>query len=257
MSAYESAIDLTTNAITRRSRSFRNQVLAVVSVAVIGAVALRMLWLPVGLLALVPVCGFFLWRDARQVTEWRSEILAMWARQDIDLLAFDHAMRVNKFLPESTLSGMLDLLGSSPAGVVEGKATTATRQAAAAVVGFADGWDSRYFAVKIGACAVASTCASWAVVAHAWGPLGFAIVVLLVPLIGRWFRASFQRRSSAIVLAARQAPGFDADAFCYLMGRFFPRGRHVSAFRWAGLDAPGWLADGIPLKARLPSGPPE
>jgi hypothetical protein len=254
MSAYRFAIDLTITAITRRSRRFRNQVLAVV---VIGATALYMLWPPIGLFALVPVCGFFLWCDARQVTEWRSEILAMWARQDIDLLAFDHAIRANKFLPESTLNGMLGLLGPSPIGIGEREATTATRQAVAAVVGFSDALDSRYFAVKIGACAIASAGASWAVVVHAWRPLGLAAVILLLPLIGRWLRASLQRRSRVAVLVARQARGFDADAFCRLMERFFPGSGHASASRWAGFDAPGWQANGIPLKARLPTRPPE
>ena len=104
MSAYRAAIDLTIAVINQRSRIFRNQVVVIVSVALgalIGAIALRMLWPLTGLLALVPVCGLFLWFDTRRVAEWRSAILAMWARRDIELLALGHAIRAVPNLPNS------------------------------------------------------------------------------------------------------------------------------------------------------------
>ena len=243
MSAYPVAIDLTITTITQRSRNFRNQVVAFVviaAVAVPGAVGLRLVWPLASLLFLVPVCGLFLWFDTRRVSEWRSAILAMWARRDIDLLAFGHAMRANPNLPESTLNSMLSLLGTSQIGIVEVQASSQTRQAVAAVVWSTDALGLRQFVVRVCATAIISFSACWAAVAHAWSPLALTATILLLPLIQRWLQASLQRQSRAAVLAAQQHPDFDANTFRLLIDHLPLGGRQASADPWVGTEPVGW-----------------
>jgi len=216
MSDYRAAIDLTISVITQRSRVFRNQVVALVAIAlgsVVGAVGLGKLWPLTGLLTLMPACGLFLWFDARRVTKWQSAILAMWARRAIDLLAFGHAMRANPVLPDATLNGMLSLLGTSQIGTLEAQASAETRQAVAAVARFADALGLRQFAAKVCASAIVSASICWSAAAHTWTPLALATPILLLPPVLRWLRLSLQRQSSAAIQFAQQDPGFDADAF--------------------------------------------
>lgn len=243
MPVYRTAIDQTITVIDQRSRTFRNQVVAVVAIAsgsATGALALHRLWPLTGLLALVPVCGLFLWFDTKRLAEWRSAILAMWARRDIDLLAFGHAMRANPNLPESTLNSMLSLLGTSQIGTVEIQASTQTRQAVAAVAGFTDALGLRQLAVRVCATVIVSISVCWAAVAHAWSPLALTATILLLPLIQRWLQASLQRQSRAAVLAARQHPDFHADTFRLLIDHLPLGGGQASADPWVGTESVGW-----------------
>ena len=181
MSWYRTAIDQTIAVVNQRSRNFRNQVLAVVALAVTSvaaALALRGLWPLTGLVAIVPLSGLFLWLDTKKVGDWRSSILQMWARRDIELVAFEQAVRADPGLPEMTLDGMLNLLGTSQSGTVDLSPSVQTRGAVAAVVGFADVLNLRQFAVKVCATAIVSICIGWAAFAHAWSPLAIATPVL-------------------------------------------------------------------------------
>ncbi|MEO7242701.1 MAG: hypothetical protein ABIW85_07280 [Variovorax sp.] len=216
MSEYRTAIDQTITVINQRSRTFLNQVMVVVAIAsgsAAGGVVLHKLWPLTGLLVIVPACGLFLWLDTRRLVEWRLAILQMWARRDIDLMAFRQAMRANPMLPEITLNGMLGLLGTPQIGDVEIHASAQTRYAVAAVAGFADVLSLRQFALKVVAYAIVAAGACGSAATHSGMPLFFATVpVLALWLLGRR-RGALQRQSRATLKAARQHPAFDADAF--------------------------------------------
>ncbi len=243
MSAYRTAIELTISTVTERARIFRNQVVAVVvagSFSLVGVVALRMFWPLTGLVTLVPVCGLFLWFDTRRVTKWRSAILDMWARRDIDLLAFGHAIRAVPNLPAPTLNSMLSLLGTAQIGTAEVQASSQTRQAVAAVVRSTDALGLRQLAVRVCATAIIAISACWAAVAHSWSPLALTATILLLPLIQRWLQASLQRQSRSAVLAARQHPDFHADTFRLLIDHLPLGGGQASADPWVGTESVGW-----------------
>ena len=243
MSVYRTAIDVTIDLITQRSRNFRNQVVAVVgvvTVALVGMIGLRMVWPLTGLLSLVPVCGLFLWFDTRRVAKWRSAIFDMWARRDIELRAFGLAIRAVPDLPEPTLNSMLSLLGAAQIGTVEVQASSQTRQAVAAVVRFADALGLRQLAARVCATAIISISACWAAVAHAWSPLALTAIILLLPLIQRWLQATLQRQSRAAVLAAHQLSDFDADTFRLLIDHLPLGGGQASADPWVGTGSVSW-----------------
>lgn len=243
MSSYRDCVDQMIAVIDQRSRIYRNQVVGVVAVtfcSVAGAVGLRMFWPLNGLLTLVPVCGLFLWFDTRRVAKWRSAILDMWARRDIELLAFGHAIRAVPNLPAPTLNSMLSLLGTAQIGTAEVQAASQTRQAVAAVVGFADALSLRQLAARVCATAILSISVCWAAVAHAWSPLALTATILLLPLIQRWLQASLQRQSRAAALAAHQHPDFDADTFRLLIDQLPLGGGQASADPWVGTGSGAW-----------------
>jgi hypothetical protein len=240
MSAYRTAIDQTITVINQRSRTFRNQVVVVVAIAsgsTAGALALRTLWPLTGLLALAPACGLFLWLDTRQVVDWRSTILQMWGRRDIDLLPFAHAMRANKMLPEATLNSMLDLLGTSEIANMEIKASARTRKTVATVVKFADMLGLRQIAVKVCATAIVSAGICWSAAMGAWLPLSFAASILPLPLILRWLETSLHHQSKMAVQALSHDPDFDADTFHGLINHLSPKEAHALADLWANTES--------------------
>ena len=107
------AVKLTTQTINTRTVRFRNFVIAVVVVALGSVVwaSIQWSWKPLlGLLLLVPLCGAFLYLDARLVHQWRQQVLEMWAQENLDLKTFSSAMSTIRTLPERTLRGMLDTL---------------------------------------------------------------------------------------------------------------------------------------------------
>ena len=223
MSVYRLAIDLTTTCIARRASTFRNQIVSIVVVTLVVVITAIVFYLPrllIGLLTLAPLCGLFLCQDAKLLVIWRSTMLKMWGRPDIDLLPFSHAMRAVPHLPETTLTSMLSLLGKAQVGKIEAQASIQTRQAVAAVLLLADTLGLRQLAAKVCAAAMVTASVCWAVAAQAWQPLGLVPIVLLLPLVLRWLKASLQRQSRAAVLAARQHPDFDADTFRLLIEQF-------------------------------------
>lgn len=235
MSVYRTAIDQTMIVIDQRSRIFRNQVVAVVTItsgSVAGALMLHRVWPMAVLLVLFPACGLFFWLDTKRVVDWRSSILQMQVRRDICLMAFREAMRAVPNLPETTLTGMLNLLGTAQIGQIETQASVQTRQTVAAVVQFADTLALRQLAAKACAAAIVSVGVCWAAAMQTWQPLGLVAVALLLPLALRWLTVSLQRQSRAAVLAARQQPDFEADAFSLLIEQFPLGGGQFAGDGW-------------------------
>jgi hypothetical protein len=227
MSEYRLAIDLSIIVLTKRAKTFRNQIVAVVMFTLIVITASIAFYSPkqlVALLTLAPLCGFFLFLDAKLLADWRAAVLAVWARRDIDLLAFSHAIRAVPHLPEATLTSMLSLLGTAQVGKAEAQASAQTRQAVVAVVRFAGTLELCRLAAKVCATGIVTVSICWAAVGQAWQPLGLLGATLLLPLILQWLQTSLQLQPRAAVMAAKQHPDFDIDIFRSLT-QVLPLGR--------------------------------
>jgi hypothetical protein len=107
------AIRCTIQAIERRSRSYRNLIVAVsiVGLGSVGlAVAFRDLVTLAGLIVLVPLVGGFFFLDSRLVQRWRAEILDMCRAGEVNLTAFRKTILQLRNLPAGSLQGMLSML---------------------------------------------------------------------------------------------------------------------------------------------------
>jgi 4-amino-4-deoxy-L-arabinose transferase-like glycosyltransferase len=111
--AFLEAVALTTQTIDIRAKRFRNLVIAVVLVA-LGSVlwaGIQWSWSPLaGLLALVPLCGAFLYQDTCLVNRWRQQLLDYWTQERLDLDCFRSAVSAVRLLPAGTLQAMLQTL---------------------------------------------------------------------------------------------------------------------------------------------------
>lgn len=137
MPDYRAVLDETQSAIGRRAKNFRNQIVAVVLVGVISVLSalLTRSFAPLlGIIAIVPVVGFFFFADARILDGWRSALLASWVEREIDFFAFRNAIRANPALPKGTTEAMLATLPSSGTLIEEQRLSTAARQEMAAQV---------------------------------------------------------------------------------------------------------------------------
>lgn len=213
---YRLVIDLTIAAVAQRAKNFRNQVVTLVLlslVAAIGAIVLYNFLVFTFLIVLIPVCGLFLWFDTKLIAHWRSMILSNWAQRNIELNAFDHAMRAVPKLPESTINSMLDSLSILKLAPLEAQASTQTRQAIATVMSFIDRFDLHQLAVKVCASAIIAGSVVWSTATQSWTPLGLIVMVLLVPLVSRWNKLSLLRKTRAAVATAKLHPDFDVDIF--------------------------------------------
>lgn len=108
---------LTTRLLDRRSRGYRNLVVAVVLIGLAAAVVALVAWdwrpLLGGLLA-VPAVGVGLTLDARRVADWRREVLAAWVAGRLDLGVLRDTFTSVKPLPARTLAGLFDPLPTRP-----------------------------------------------------------------------------------------------------------------------------------------------
>ncbi len=107
------ATTITTQTLALRAARFRNFVVAVVAVALAAMLwaLLQTSWQPLlGLILLVPLCGAFLYLDARTVHRWQDHILETWAQDKLDLDIFSDTLTAIRALPPRTLRAMLDTL---------------------------------------------------------------------------------------------------------------------------------------------------
>jgi len=177
-------IILTGLTFNTRSTRFRNLIIAVVAlgaVCIIPAVIL-LSWLPLwGLILLIPLCGGYLFFDARLVDNWRRQVLTEWAAGKLDLDVFIKAVTAIPSLPQRTLQGMLATLPSGsriPAagnlGMVEKVAVAETLR----IIGRCQ--SNRPLAltlavlVGLAAAACASVLRTWQPL---WGLLGMPLII--------------------------------------------------------------------------------
>jgi hypothetical protein len=190
-SAYRAAIDHTVVTIERRARAFRRQTIAVATLglgSVVWAAVARTPSALAGLLLLVPVCGCFVLVDAQLLTEWRSGILAAWARRDLDLAALRQAILAHPGLPKGTTEAMLAGLPSVGDLTAEQRVAVQNRRAMAAQSEtlHQERTDALVRATAAsGILVIAVLAALWS---RAWMPLLGLGALPLLPVLGTWMR---------------------------------------------------------------------
>jgi hypothetical protein len=220
VSAYRTAIDRTARVIERRARFYRNLVVAVVLIGVASlAVALlaRSLAGLAGVLFLVPACGFFVHADARLLNDWRSGVLARWARGELDLAALRPALHAHPGLPRDTLDGMLGTLPSTADLAEEQRILAPSRQAAAAANRAMHQVRSDLLLLDATVSGIAAAGLVGALWLATWMPLlGLIVLVLRLPL-GAWTRRRRLAARDADVAACRRQPGFSEPDYARLL----------------------------------------
>jgi hypothetical protein len=107
------AIRCTVQAIERRSRFYRNLIVAV-SIVGLGSVGLAIAFrnpiMIIGLIILAPLVGGFFFLDGRLVQRWRAEILDMSRSSKVNLSTFRKTILQLRYLPAGCLQGMLSML---------------------------------------------------------------------------------------------------------------------------------------------------
>lgn len=213
--SYRAAIDDTVCAINKRATMFRRQSVTIVSLLVSTvAVALirRTPSMLAALLFLVPVSGGFMLADARILTRWRHSLLDAWTRGEIDVAAFQEAIRAHPRLPQQTLDGMLATLPLSGDLVAEQAVRGPTRRAIAAANAATHGLAIDTLLLKAVAGAIVAMVTWAALWTASWQALiGFAVMLVLVPARVVMRRRRLSRRDAHIA-ACRLQDGFsDAD----------------------------------------------
>ena len=106
-------LTLTRELLNRRSRHYRDLVVAVGVVGLTVPVAALVLdeWrFLLTWLLIAPIVGLFLALDARSVVRWRSSILDGWVAGVLDLDALVEGLTSIKLLPARTIAGLVDPL---------------------------------------------------------------------------------------------------------------------------------------------------
>jgi uncharacterized protein (DUF983 family) len=220
MSAYKTAIDLTTQAIDNRARYFRNQI---VSVVLVGAVSIAVaayawtLWPLIFLLLVIPLCGAFLLLDGRLLGNWRSQLLASWAKRELDLWPFRDAMAAIPTLPKATLQGMLAMLPWAPDWSAEQTAATNTRERVVVVAATIHACRNDEIALKTLGAMVVTSAMICAVAIKTWLPLLLIMATFLLPLLTRQIRRGRLRKLRTSIVTAKGDADFNAIAFGCLL----------------------------------------
>jgi hypothetical protein len=82
--------------------------MSLTSVASVAVALVLRRWSPLlGFFLLVPICGGFLYFDARHVCRWQMSILEMWQDGSLNLADFTETIGSFRYLPTAPLQSML------------------------------------------------------------------------------------------------------------------------------------------------------
>ncbi|HMB91051.1 MAG TPA: hypothetical protein VKP65_09410 [Rhodothermales bacterium] len=212
----DEAVQHTLRVMERRSRWFRNMVIAVVMIPVASGVWALVAgsWLPLlGLLVLVPVCVLFLLLDVRALQQWQRYLFARWQDGSIKLDVFAHAIDAMPKLPKHTLKAMLDTLPTQDLDARIRQPSATTREALIATVEAISRYEIARQAWILGGVVVALVSVIGAVVQMVWLPLAGLLVPGLLLLL--WHR--YQQRGRHHLKTRMQSlvdePDFEPDIY--------------------------------------------
>ncbi len=211
MSPYRIAIEHTTRAVDTRARYYRNLIVAVIVLSLgslAWAAATRTVSPLVGLLLLLPTCGFFFFLDEKLLTDWRSGLIGPWVKKDLDFMSFRQALESIPKLPRDTLRTMLATLPDGGDLVGEQGISRSTREGAAAAVAYLHSCRSDALVLKAATAAVVSASVITASAIRTWKPLWGCIVLVSVPFLGKWLDRRRTKAMNQRTLAARAEADF-------------------------------------------------
>jgi hypothetical protein len=228
MSAYKTAIDLTTQTIGKRARYYRNLIVIVVLIGLssIGFALLMWSFKPLaGLLLLFPVCALFFLIDAKLLERWRSKLLQSWASKAIDFSALDDALNAISILPKETLQGMLATLPRVTEITAEQAIPQSTRVAVSAGIEVMYQNRSDLIAFKLAGFVVGVGTIMLAIVLSCWKALLLVVVVLISPLLQKRVKQWRLKKSAEKVALAQKQADFNQPIYLQLTAQFDEIGR--------------------------------
>lgn len=118
------AIDFTQDTIVARAADYRNLVV-ILSLGICGLLITTLVtwnWMLLFVFCwLLPLVHGWLWIDARRIRLWRRRIIEICDAGRLDIEVFRSTISHLKHLPQSTLSGMLELLPSDRTASLAGE----------------------------------------------------------------------------------------------------------------------------------------
>jgi len=163
-------------------------------------------------LLVVPASGLFWLADDRLLSQWRTELLALWVLRQLDFAVLRETILANPALPKGTLEGMLMTLPSVGDLVEEQKVHTPTRKAIAAATLAEHRARTDALLVNVIASAIVVVSVITAIWSSRWLPLSGMISLMLVPVARSWALRVRRSRCEIEVAALQIQPGFsDAD----------------------------------------------
>lgn len=212
MSDYLAIMDATTRALERRTRAFRDGVVATVLIG-FASIAWAMLAgsfaALCGLGLLVPLLGCFVLRDLNLLEVWRAELLASWVRRELDFAAFQAALRAHPGLPKETRDSMLATLPCVGELATEQALSVATRQAIACELTHLCRSRTDALSLKAAASVVVAGAVMAVAWTRRWEPLLVLGALALLPCIGAWVRRRRRRRLASELARWRDDTGFN------------------------------------------------
>lgn len=212
----DEVIQHTLRVLERRSRWFRNVVIAVVLIPVASGVGALVAgsWLPLlGLLVLVPVCILFLLLDVWVVQQWQRFLFARWQEGRIKLDVFSHALDAMPQLPKHTVRAMLNTLPTQALDARIHQPSTTTREALVATVEVISRYEVARQAWILGGVVVALVSITGAVVLMAWWPLAGLLVSAMLPLCWRWYQQRGRQQLKARLLPLVEESDFEPSIY--------------------------------------------
>jgi hypothetical protein len=214
--SFKDAIELTTQTIDRRAGLFQNLIVLVVGL-VVGSLlwaAVVLSWHPLlALLALVPLCGFFLCLDTWLVNRWRQHVLELWAQGQVSLDGLVKGIRSIRLLPPRTLQAMLASVPTKDNNPRAFPSTPVLRRALVATLETINRCDNARTGVASIAYALGVASLVLAAIQGTWMPL--AGVLLVGPLLAAawWLKAAHWRRWKWTLLSLHCQQGLDWTGF--------------------------------------------
>jgi hypothetical protein len=209
-------IELTTQTIDRRAGLYRNLIVLVV-VLVAGTLlwaAIGLSWRPLlALLALVPLCGFFLFLDAWLVNRWQQQVLERWAEGQLSLDGLVKAISPIRLLPARTLQGMLASVPTKHNNLYVCQYPPVLRRALAATLKTINRCENDRTGVTSVAYALGVASLALAVIQSSWMPLTGVLLVAPVLEAAGLLKAARWRRWKRILLALHCQQGLEWTAF--------------------------------------------
>lgn len=215
------AIALTRELLNRRSRRYRDLVIAVavvglavpIAVLVVGEWRILLAWL-----LTIPMVGFFLVLDAWAVASWRSRLLDGWVAGTIDLDALVEGFTSIKMLPARTIASLIAGLPTRARLECFPDPKPLIREALATMVRAIDRLLLNRLIASVAALTIASVLVA---LAAALGSLWPLVAVPIVYGIGQVAQhLSFRPpRGWANQLADWKGGGLDVKVFVQLAGR--------------------------------------
>jgi len=217
---YDKAINETKNTISKRAKNYRSLVIIVVIIG-LGSVIWLLISLSLtslsNLLLLIPACGLFFLLDTKLLNKWRSNILDTWSTGEIDLFAFNEAVKAIPNLPKNSATAMLSSLPISINMIEEHNISTVTRSMMANTINTSYKLYIQKLIIKLAGISIVVISILLAVFLSSWLPLISLIAVLPLKYLSKQLNASKLAEHKTLYQNNKKETAFDENGFQNLL----------------------------------------